>query len=241
MGVTLEALHSLQEVERQLAEIRNKADGKRRQVRIHQRVIEKQSALIESKQRDVQVCQMEIDRVDLDVKTKEVTLAKHREALNTAKTNKEYAAILTSINTEKADSTKSESRQLELMANVDALRAEGDQHEAERAKAEQKKEEAEAKLKSYLDKVAPDVKRLEGERTVVAEGLAPSMLETFTRVAERHDGEAMAEVIVVNAKRGDYACGGCNLGLTLQQVIGCKERDDLVLCGTCGRILYIAS
>ena len=48
----------------------------------------------------------------------------------------------------------------------------------------------------------------------------------------------MAEIVVVNAKRDEHACGGCNLSLTLQQVIAVQTSSDLQLCSSCGRILY---
>ncbi len=239
MGATLDALHALQEIEHKLATIRGKADAKRRQIRIHARAIAKKEALIEEKRQSIQQSQMEVDRIDLDVQTKEAELSKHREALNAAKTNKEYAAILTAINTEKADNTKQESRQLELMATVDSLRAECEEIVVERERVAGREAETERALQAYLDGSAAEVGRLEGMRDDTAKGVPPSVLSVFQRIAERHDAEAMAEVLVLNVKRGEYACGGCNMAMTLQQVIGCKERDDLVLCDSCGRILYV--
>ena len=59
-------------------------------------------------------------------------------SLNTAKTNKEYAAILTQINTLKADNAKLEEEALRIMQDADAIKAQADkvakQIEAEKAR-----------------------------------------------------------------------------------------------------------
>ncbi len=241
MGGTLDALHALQEIECKLAAIRGKADSKRRQVRVHQRARQKQDTLIEEQERSRQASQLEIDRIDLDLRTKEDSMAKHREALNKARTNKEYAAILTAINTEKADNTKMESRQLEVMAGIDAVRARAESLTDERARIDERIAAAEQALRDYELETADEVGKLQRECDAASKDVGAGILSTFRRIAEKHEGEAMAEIVMLNAKRDEYACGGCNMAVRLQQVIGCKERGDIVLCGSCGRILYIES
>ncbi len=238
MGSTLEALHALQDIERKLASIHGIADAKRRHLRNLRRAQQKQESIIQEEAASVQRSQMDIDRIELDVQTRELALAKHREALNRAKTNKEYAAILTTINTEKADNTKLENRQLALMANVEEFRSQADESRTELSRIAERTSSAEISLQQYLAQSASEVKDLEGQREATSNSIAPGILDTFRRVAERHDGEAMAEVLVLDAKRQKHACGGCNMSLTLQQVIGCQQRDDIVLCGSCGKILY---
>lgn len=238
MGQTLAALHKLQGVERQLAAIRNQADVKRRQIRQYQKALEKQEADVEQRKTAIRDSQMEIDRLDLNVKSKDEHLEKHREALNRAKTNKEYAAILTTINTEKADNAKMEGRQLQLMTELDDVRAQSQAVIAERDRLFARVAEAERELEALLQRTAPEVARLEKMRADAAQTVPPSLLVTFTRIAEHHEGEAMAEIVVQNAKRNEYGCGGCNMSVTLEQVLGIQSRDDLQVCGSCGMILY---
>ena len=238
MGATLDSLHALQEIELQLAEIRDKGDAKRRMVRVQKRALEKQDALNAEKEAGLLANQMEIDRIELDVKSKEQTLAKHREGLNRAKTNKEYAAILTALNTEKADNAKQESRQLQLLAEQDRLRADGETTHAERDRIAERLRTMEEKLEAYLKEKQPKMARLESARDGAAADLNPSILDIFRRAAERHSGEAMAEIVLQDAKRDIYACGGCNMRLTLQQAIGVRARDGIEMCGSCGKILY---
>ena len=82
--------------------------------------------------------QMDADRINLDLKEKEAQVEKLRTALNTAKTNKEYAAILTQINTFKADNAKLEEEVLKIMQDVDAVKAQAEKISVQ-VEAEQKR------------------------------------------------------------------------------------------------------
>jgi predicted nucleic acid-binding Zn-ribbon protein len=37
----------------------------------------------------------------------------------------------------------------------------------------------------------------------------------------------------------EYNCAGCNMKVTLEIVSALSSRDDIQLCGSCGRILYL--
>ena len=238
MGAMLDALSGLQDIQRGIAAIQSKADAKRRKVRFQMRALRNQEALIEQKEAEIRECQLEIDRLDLDVKTREQDLQKHREALNRTKSNREYATILTAINTEKADSAKLESRQLQLMTELDDRRHEVDQLAAERGQIAQRVEAAERDLQAYLQESDSELKRLQQDRSLAAESLPPTVLAAFERVAHKHEGEALAEVVVLNAKRDEYICSGCNMAVPLEVVLSIRTRDDLQVCPSCGRILH---
>lgn len=239
MGAIRDVLHGLQNIERQLAAIRARADAQRRKIRFHRRALERRDALIEEKHVAIREQQMEIDRIDLDVKTREEALGRHREALNRTKTNKEYAAILTAINTEKADNTKLESRQLQVMTELDERRAEVAADAAERTRLADRAAAAESNLKVFLDDNAAEVQRLERERETASQDVPQSVLATFSRIASKNEGEAMAKVALLNAKRNEHTCGGCNMAVTLETVLLLRTRDDLQICASCGMILFV--
>jgi predicted nucleic acid-binding Zn-ribbon protein len=239
MGDTLDALRRLQEVEQLLADLRRGEDKRARQIRIQKRNIAKSNDLIEQKRSDIRQHQMEIDRLDMDIKSREDVLAKHRAALNKAKTNKEYASILTAINTEKVDSAKLEARELELMSEMDKVRALIEKIEAEQATQQARLQEAEKQLAEYLDRTAERRSTLERQRADVAETIPPPTLMTFERVAERHDGEAMAEIVRLHPKRDEFICSGCNMKITLEIVNALQTRDEIQGCDACGRLLYL--
>ena len=96
-------------------------------------------------------------------------------------------------------------------------------------------------MQNYLDETQEEREELLGRRREGSEGLPPTALATFTRVAEKHDGEGLAEVIRLHPKREEYACGGCNMTVPLDHVNALAARDEIQYCLVCGRILYLLS
>jgi len=241
MGETLDALRRLQEVEQQLAELRRGEDKRKRQIRIQKRNLAKSVDLIERKRSDERHHQMEVDRLDLDRKAREQALAKHRAALNAARTNKTYASILTVINSEEVDKAKLEARELEHMSEMEKVRAAIEKIEAEQAAQRERLADAERLLSKYLEETASRRAALERDRDAVAETIPPTALATFNRVSDRHDGEALAEIVRLHPKRDEYVCRGCNMKVTLEVVNALQTRDDIQFCDACGRLLYLGT
>ncbi len=238
MGQTLEALHRLQAVELQLAEIRQGRESKQRRVDNHKRhVVQAESQLSEHRALAIQR-QIKQDALQLDVTAREQTIDKHRQALNKAKTNKEYAAVLEAMNTEKADNAKLEGEVLQMMEEAQTLQEKIEQLEKDRTEATERMTQAQTVLDDFDKRTRAQRKQLEGERSVCSADVDPSILSSFTRVAERHDGEAMVSVFKLHPKREDYACSGCNMKLTLDLVNTLKTRDEVQICTNCARILY---
>ncbi|HVP13729.1 MAG TPA: C4-type zinc ribbon domain-containing protein [Phycisphaerae bacterium] len=238
MGATLDALCRLQEVELQIAEIQRKIDRKQGVVKKQEQRIADHETKIRAWQAAIRTDQMEADRLDLEVKTNESQIAKLRQALNSAKTNKEYSAILTQLNTTKADNSKVEEKVLAFFRQIESKRKELGNLEAERDKEISRCQEAKAALKEVEEKSREKLNQLARDREAAASAVPGKALDTFNRVARKLDGEAMAQVIRTHPKREEYACEGCNMSITIEQVNNILSRDDAVLCNSCGRILY---
>jgi hypothetical protein len=241
MGETLDALHRLQEVELRLAEVRRRIERKRRAVKKQERRVAEVEAMIRSKEASLRTDQMEADRLDLDMKSWEVEITKLRLALNTTKTNKEYSAILTQLNTNKANNSKIEERVLALFGQLEAKRetiaAIGEERNREIAKLDQLRAATREAEEASKDRAA----QLTEKRDQAAANVPGEALGVFNRVAAQNDGEAMAPLFRTNPKREEYACEGCNMWVTLEQVNAVLSRDEVVLCNTCGRILCLDS
>ena len=222
-----------------MGRFRAKENSFRRKANKNKREIEKIEAEYKEHLADLTKCQMEIDNADLDIKAREESMSKHRLALNGAKTNKEYAAILTALNTEKADTAKCESRVLELMAKKEDLQSQSKTFDSERNLCEERVQKALKQLEDYITKTRAECDKLENKRREVAETIPPSALQTFEKVAEKNDGEAMAEVIRLNSRSDDYICDGCNMSIPLEHINRLQSSDDILICATCGRILHM--
>jgi len=241
MGGTLAALQRLQEIETQLADLRNRIASRWRVAAAQEKRLGQLDAEIAADHAAVRSKQMEVDRLDLDVKTREAEIAKLRNALNAAKTNKEYAAILTQLNTFKVDSSKLEERELELLSQLDEVKKKetsgAERRESEVAKLVDLKEQAErleAESKSRLD-------TLVRQREESAAQVPAKALELFERISLRNDGQALAMVTRTHPKREEFACESCNMTVTLQQVNALMSQNEPVICNNCGHILYLES
>jgi len=239
MGVILEELRRLQTLEMQLAAIRRNRDSKVHQVEIRRRQLRLLDENLQQNHHKARDCQMRLDALTLEVTVREDSVGKHRQALNKAKTNKEYAAILAAMNTEKADTSKVENSVLQLMEELQRIKAEGATIEAERAKLLEHAAAAEESLRAFDAQSQKECEGLQTGRDAFAGKITAAAIDMFNRVAQRHEGEAMAPITKIRPKRDEWTCGGCNMKVALDVVNALQTRDEILLCNVCGRILYL--
>lgn len=240
MGPVLSGLVELQAIERDLAQLRQRVRSKRNALNAQEKRIadhqqEHDALLDQAKHR-----RAEADSLELDLKQREEGVAKLRQALNTAKTNKEYASILTQINSQKADDAKLEEQALKMIDEVDALKAKAAEV-AETLEAENKRlEEIQANNADQLAKMEGMIAELEAKRAEAAKDVPDSVLTIFDRMAEKYEGEAMAPVQKAGRKPPyRYTCGGCFMVINAEHANALQTRDELRQCDSCQRILYM--
>ncbi len=241
MGATLDALHTLQEIELQIAELQRTIDRKKTACHRQQKKIDEIEARIKTHRDQRKMLQMDYDRNDLTVKSNEAEITKYRQALNLAKTNKEYSAVLTQLNTFKADTGKLEEKGLELLGQIDVKEKEIAALEAEKQTEQARLKELYAAVEDAEHRASDRMNRLKKEREAAAAAVPDQVRDMFNRVARKNEGEAMASIVRTHPKRQEYACEGCNMSITIEQVNSVLSRDEAVLCNVCGRILYAGS
>jgi uncharacterized protein len=239
MGAILDALHRLQEIELQIAEVRQQIERKQRAAKAEGKRLADLDAKIHNKEAALRTDEIEANRLEVDVKAYETQIAKLRQALNLAKTNKEYSAVLTQLNTIKADSSKVEERVLGMFNQLEAKRKDIEAMRQERAAEAAKLETLEKAVRDVEDASRDNLTKLTQEREQAAESVPAKALDVFNRIAKANDGEAMAKLVRTHPRRAEYACGGCHMSVTIEQVNSILSRDDPVPCGTCGRIMYM--
>lgn len=239
MGATLDALHRLQSIENQLRSVRAQIDSRTRRVTGQYRRLATLEQQIADAHHAIQKAQSEADTLELERKTHEAHIAKLREALNQAKSNKEYAAILTQLNMDKADALKLEDSVLAALAKVDELKKKTAGQQGELQKERERLAELKRSASDLEGKLGVQLKELEAQRDEAAETVGPQNLQLFDRACERHDGEAMAMVERVHPKRADYICSGCHMSVPLERINALQSKDEVQLCPNCLRILCL--
>lgn len=240
MGSLLSGLARLQSVENRLRAAKAKLARCRRSVVLQENKIRSEQNTLEAKKEEIQLTRVQCDRLELELKSRDQDIAKLRAALNTAKTNKEYASLLTMLNTTKADNSKVETQILELMKAIEADQSECDGIrkgiEEQKEKLEQIRKEAEASA----EKLEQEVDEIQAEWDEVAGEIPADSLEIFKRVAETYDGEAVVEVEEQEGRSSVYSCGGCFMSITNECVNILMTRDEILRCSNCTRILVLS-
>jgi predicted nucleic acid-binding Zn-ribbon protein len=239
MGPVLHGLMKLQSVENQLRAIKAKIVRSRRNVLLQENRVRSLQNALDAKKEEVQLTKIQSSRLELDLKTRDEAIAKYRAALNTAKTNREYAAVLTELNTNKADSTKLENQLLDLMKNIET--DEKDCTEIAR-QVEEEKQRLETIRKESDEKVAVYESQIQGVQNdwdSAASSIPAEPLHVFKRVADTYDGEALATVEQQDGRVQIYSCGGCFMGVPTDMANLLMTRDEVIRCPNCTRILVL--
>jgi predicted nucleic acid-binding Zn-ribbon protein len=236
----LASLHKLQAVETKLRGLKDQIRRKDRQLNHHRLQVKQLEDQLKDRQEEIKSRKTQASQLEMDFKTKEATVAKLRTQLNVAKNNKEYSMILTQLNTERADNSKLEERILEELTAVEQIQ--GTLAEMEKNLAAQRTElgGVEKEIETFRQGLQTQIDELMVEREKVADEVPQQDLKMFERVAEAHEGEAMAKVI--KSSYGDEcSCDGCNMSIPMEKVNALMTKDQIQTCNICGRILYIAN
>jgi predicted nucleic acid-binding Zn-ribbon protein len=239
MGPLLEGLKKLQAVENQLRAAKTKLNRCRRSVILQENQIRSLQNALEAKKEEIQLTKVQADRLELEMKTRDEIVGKLRASLNAAKTNKEYSAVLTQLNTTRADNSKIETQVLELMKGIDEDQVECEkirnQIEEQKRLLDQIRKDSEVLAVKY----EAEIQEIQAHWNQVAAAMPVESLDTFKRVAETYDGEAIGIVEKAESKNDVYNCGGCFMGVTVESVNVLLTKDEIIRCPNCTRILIL--
>lgn len=192
------------------------------------------SILSQLKQIQVVVADREGEMARLDARVEQL-----REQMNSAKTNKEYKAFLTELNTFKADRGSFETEALEQMTKADALKkqlAELDGLRADRVKVRQV---AAGDRDKRADEIKDRLKQLQAEREKLVAEVPADALKLYAEQVRTKGDEAMAPVEELDRRHHDYHCGSCQMTLPIETVAALIKSQVVTRCVSCGCILYI--
>lgn len=239
MGPVLNGLIKLQSVENRLRAVKSKLARCRRTVIFQENQLRSLQNGVEAKKEEIKMTRIQVDRFELDLKQRDETISRLRAALNMAKTNKEYSAILTELNTTKADNSKIESQALDLMKNIETDQAASaeiqEQIDEHKAKLDQLRKDAEVKTVEY----EAEIGEIQVEWDAAAKEVPAETLRIFNRVAETYDGEALAVAGKQNEKVELFSCGGCFMGIPAEVINRLMTWDEIIRCSNCTRILIL--
>lgn len=238
MGVTAKLL-GLYRVDQQLTGLKSRLRGAEAYLREQDRQLEEIDAKLGSLQGQIRQLEATEHNDETEVKAIEARIAKARERMNNAATSKEHSALLTEVNTLKADKGLIEERAIETLQKLDALREQLEEVEGQK----DERQKVRGVALADRDKKAADIKgrveELEKEREKQRDEVPAPALEVYESALELLGEDVMAPVEEQDRRNKEYACGSCFTHLPVELVSILMKQGDLTRCPSCSVILYM--
>ena len=175
----------------------------------------------------------------VDIQMSENMIATSQEKVNALKdkltdgsisTNKEYDAMMETIDYEKNLVSEKETELLTLMETKDTLSKKIEEDQSNLDTLIQDLASKKEALESKLSEVSDEKNSLEEERNNIIKNIDDSILAQYQTIYEARNGVAVAEIL-------DDSCGECGSFIPAQLVNEALAKQ-VVFCGNCGRFLY---
>ena len=239
MGPTNLALVKLFRADQELRAAQGRLDAASRSVRVQERRIADSNENLRLLQSQLREQKAKTAEFDLDIKARDIKIEKFRSQQQNASNHKEYQAFLTEINTEKIDKAKLEDQLLKVMEVVEKLQPQITDLTAQIQSDQAKLAQTQQQLGAKLIELQTDVSQRKTVRDDAAKAVSPKVIDTFERLAEKLDGEAMSAIGKPHFRREEYVCTACNMSLVPDVYNRLHSRDELVFCPSCHRLLLI--
>jgi predicted nucleic acid-binding Zn-ribbon protein len=179
--------------------------------------------------------QVEVDRkrLELDVGTRNDSIAKLRTQQYETRKNDEFAAMGNEIERYQKEISTIEDQELELMVEADKIKAELAEEEKKSNATKQSISRQVVDLDEKSKALEARLQELMKERAELATKIDEDLLDRFDRLFESK-GDAAIVALEHNV------CTGCHMKVTTATVAHAKAGKEIVSCEQCGRILYLA-
>ncbi len=189
---------------------------------------------LDGKSRELKAKQLDSQRVDNEIKALEHRYKEMSYQLLSMKDQRTYDAMKNQLQTIRETIAGLENDGMALLTAIDELqKTVGDyaaRIEKERARVAIIKQEHDVEVARHQ----PEVEELKGKRSSYESAVRREVLAAYQRLLKLPDKKPLAEL-------DGRTCTGCYSIVTLDTVERVKMQQELVLCNSCGRILFMAS
>jgi predicted nucleic acid-binding Zn-ribbon protein len=173
----------------------------------------------------------QIGALELEVKSKEVEIAKIQGAQGQSRTNEEFRAFGEHIGRLRKENRAVEDRILEFYQQIETADATLKEQKSTVDSLKKESEEDAALWKRDEAEYRAELATFQARRDQFAKTLPPGPLSTYERMLRLRDGKA---VVPSEGK----SCGGCQMAITPNDFARLRLGNELVYCRSCERILY---
>ncbi|KAA0216030.1 MAG: hypothetical protein DYG94_10090 [Leptolyngbya sp. PLA3] len=202
----------------------------------------KQLSEIESTRTSVQgqLRQLRASVANLEGETQQIDahIAELRERMNQAKTNKEYKALLTEVNTFKERRGSLDDNELGHLEKVEKLETQLVELEVAHAERLKLREVAQQDRQKREDEIRDRLEDLKRQRAELVADVPADVLQVYERLLAERGDDAMAPLEVVDRKRHEYICGSSMMSVPMETAMSLLS-GKLTLSPNDGCILYL--
>lgn len=180
-----------------------------------------------------QLAEKALKQAERDVQNQLIKIEQNQSSLYAGKSHspKELQDLQNDVASLKRYLVVLEDRQIEAMQESET--AEADQRVANDKviSALDNRAELAKGLQQEQETIKNDLERHTVEHNAVEGAIPVSNLDLYNQLRQKRRGVAVALI-------GDNACGACGSTLSLAQIQSVRSSDRIMLCPSCGRILY---
>ena len=181
----------------------------------------------------------ELKETSVLISTNETLVETTSEKINSLKdklidgsisTNKEYDAMMETIDFEKNLLSEKENELIELMSKKEELSKEIEEDKSSLDGIISELNTKKDALNTKMQEVSEEQNALKSERSGIVKDIAEDTLEKYTQIYQARKGVACAEIL-------DNNCEGCGAYIP-PQIVNEALAKEIVNCGTCSRFLF---
>lgn len=230
MQKTLDNLITLQHIDSQLQQLEEDRGDLPQQVRERSQELDRLQQELQTKQSQKYVNEKERTSLLGEADLQREKLKKYKSQLYQVKTNKEYDAITTEIDSSAEKIDDMEFKALELEETNEALNTEISELENEIKDKQQQLDVLKKDLDAKMAESKEQEEKLKKERQKVVKHLSPQILNTYERIRKARNGVAVAVM-----RNG--VCSECSSRIPPQRRLEIRNMNQLYVCEVCGRML----
>ena len=195
--------------------------------------IQKFTAKLEQLQTEHRSLVAEAKKKELDVATHDQAIAKRKQQLQEAKTNKEYQALQLQIQADEGARGPLDDAALDAMEKAEKFAKNFPIADAEVQKAQELYDTTKQKFLAEKPQIESEIADYQAELQAEEVKLPKEFLEVYDRLI-RSVGGTNALAVVENQKY----CGGCNHQIPVNSLAHILSKKPVV-CSSCARLLYV--
>lgn len=226
----LRLLRDLQDVDLQLKAIEADKERYPMEMKNLDEKLASEKEMSKKKKERIELLEKERRQKEGDLELEQERIKRAQSKLYDIKTNKEYQALLTEIETLKEVDSQREIEILEIMDEIDELKKEYGGVEKALLEMEERIGAEKRQLEESLGKADGALATKKRKRTMITKKLSPELMGLYRTLKEKR------RTAVVPTRFG--ACQGCNVRIPPQMFNEVQRNEAIIVCPSCNRILY---